>query len=64
MRGSVRAPRFFSVPFKAITATPGTYRPSCKPIAVRALKGAADPIHFQRAIPMGCLEGSEAVAEY
>jgi len=38
MRGSVRAPRFFSVPPKAITATPGTYRPSCKPIAVLALK--------------------------
>jgi hypothetical protein len=38
MRGSVRAPRFFSVPLKAITATPGTYRPSCKPIVVLALK--------------------------
>ena len=39
MRGSVRAPRFFSVPSRAITAHfPGPYRPSCKPIADPAVR--------------------------
>jgi hypothetical protein len=44
MRGFGPRAEVLQRPLKAITATPGTYRPSCKPIAVLALK--ARPIQF------------------
>jgi hypothetical protein len=64
MRGSVRAPRFFSVPSRPVAAISRDLSPLLQAHRSSRHQGETDPIHDERAIPMGCLWVVRAVAEY
>ena len=64
MRGSVRAPRFFSVPLKGHHGHSRDLSPRLQAHRSSRHQGETDPIHDERAIPMGCLWVVRAVAEY
>jgi hypothetical protein len=64
MRGSVRAPRFFSVPLKGHHGHSRDWSPLLQAHRSLALNGAADPIYVDAPYRWAVLEASEAVAEY